>query len=148
MFECDSADTCAGKFPLVSMGGQAEGLACADPVERTPIGASGNFYRVVVVWGYLVLTADLVITRRSRRKPDSSNHCLYLLVFNGTLNTFSGVSRACNLHHSRVSIVNQLIAVLICAQPLKNWQDCRGIFQYSNIWNTARSLHQSKELPD
>ena len=31
MFEGDSADKCAGKFPLVSMGGPAEGLACADP---------------------------------------------------------------------------------------------------------------------
>ena len=31
MFEGDSADTCAGKFPLVSMGGRADGLACADP---------------------------------------------------------------------------------------------------------------------
>ena len=26
MFEGDSADTCTGKFPVVSMGGQAEGL--------------------------------------------------------------------------------------------------------------------------
>ena len=42
MFEGDSADTCAGKFPIVSMGGRAEGLACADPGARTPIGASGN----------------------------------------------------------------------------------------------------------
>ena len=42
-FESDSADTCAGKFPLVSMGGRAEGLACADPGARTPIGAGGNF---------------------------------------------------------------------------------------------------------
>ena len=41
MFEGDSADTCAGKFQLVSMGGRAEGLACADPGVRTPIGASG-----------------------------------------------------------------------------------------------------------
>ena len=44
MFEGDSADICAGKFPLVSMGGRAEGLACADPGSRTPIGASGIFY--------------------------------------------------------------------------------------------------------
>ena len=44
MFEGDSADTCAGKFPLVSMGGRAEGLACADPEARTPIGDCGNFY--------------------------------------------------------------------------------------------------------
>jgi hypothetical protein len=43
MFEGDSADTRAGKFPLVSKGGRAEGLACADPGSRTPIGASGNF---------------------------------------------------------------------------------------------------------
>ena len=30
------------KFSLVSMGGRAEGLACADTGARTPIGASGN----------------------------------------------------------------------------------------------------------
>jgi hypothetical protein len=41
--EGHSADTGAGKFPLVSMGGRAEGLACADPGAKTPIGASGNF---------------------------------------------------------------------------------------------------------
>ena len=40
--EGHSADMGAGKFPLVSMGGRAEGLACADPGARTPIGASGN----------------------------------------------------------------------------------------------------------
>ena len=44
MFEGYSADTRAGKFPLVSMGGRAEGLACADPGARTPIGASGILF--------------------------------------------------------------------------------------------------------
>ena len=39
MFEGDSADMFAGKFPLVLMWGRAEGLACADPGARTPIGA-------------------------------------------------------------------------------------------------------------
>jgi hypothetical protein len=34
-FEGYSADTCAEKFPLVSMWGRAEGLACADPGART-----------------------------------------------------------------------------------------------------------------
>ena len=43
MFEGDSADTCAGKFTLVSMGGRAEGLEYADQGARTPIGASGNY---------------------------------------------------------------------------------------------------------
>ena len=41
MFEGDSADMCAGKFPLLSIGGRVEGLACADLGVRTPIGASG-----------------------------------------------------------------------------------------------------------
>ena len=35
MFEVDSADTCAGKFLLMSILGQAEGLAHADPEVRT-----------------------------------------------------------------------------------------------------------------
>ena len=43
MFEGDSADTCPGKFPLMSMGDRAGGLACADPGARTPIGVRGNF---------------------------------------------------------------------------------------------------------
>ena len=43
MFEGDSADMCGGKFPLMLMGGRAEGLACADSGARTPIGVSGNF---------------------------------------------------------------------------------------------------------
>ena len=47
MFEGDSAETCGGKFPLVSMGGRAEGQACADPGARTPISASGNLYQTV-----------------------------------------------------------------------------------------------------
>ena len=42
MFEGNSADMCAEKFPLMSMGGRAEGLACADLGVRTPIGVSGN----------------------------------------------------------------------------------------------------------
>ena len=44
MFEGDSADMCAGKFLILSMGGQAEGLACADHGARTLIGASEFFY--------------------------------------------------------------------------------------------------------
>ena len=35
MFEGDSADTCGGKFPLMLMGGRANGPACADG-ERGP----------------------------------------------------------------------------------------------------------------
>ena len=44
MLEGDSADTCTGKFPLMLMGGQAEGLMCADPGASTPIGVNGNIY--------------------------------------------------------------------------------------------------------
>ena len=31
MFDGDSADMCVRKFPLMSMGGLAEGLSCEDP---------------------------------------------------------------------------------------------------------------------
>ena len=44
MFDGDSADMCTGKVPLMLMGGRGEGLACADPEARTPIGVSDNFY--------------------------------------------------------------------------------------------------------
>ena len=44
MFEVDSADKCAGKLPLMLMGGRAECLACADPGARNPSGLSGNLY--------------------------------------------------------------------------------------------------------
>jgi hypothetical protein len=43
LFEGDSADTCGVKFPLVSMGGRAKGLACADP------GARFHFTRILTV---------------------------------------------------------------------------------------------------
>ena len=43
MFEGDSADPCARKCSHMSMGGRVEGLACADPGARTPIGMSGHF---------------------------------------------------------------------------------------------------------
>ena len=45
MLEGDSADMCAEKFPLMLMGGRAEGLACADPGARTLIGVS----RIILV---------------------------------------------------------------------------------------------------
>ena len=42
MFKGDSADTCAGKFPLVLMGGRADTSSVRRRGARTPIGASGN----------------------------------------------------------------------------------------------------------
>ena len=43
MSEGYSADTGAGKFPLVSMGGRADPSSVRRRGARTPIGASGNF---------------------------------------------------------------------------------------------------------
>ena len=43
MFVLDSADMCAGKFQLMSMGGREENLASSDTGSRTPIGVSGYF---------------------------------------------------------------------------------------------------------
>ena len=41
IFKNDFADTCPKKIPLGLMGDWAEGQECADPGERTTIGASG-----------------------------------------------------------------------------------------------------------
>ena len=51
MFEGDSADMSAEKFPLTSMGGRAEGLACADPGARTPIDVSGISFLFFLLLG-------------------------------------------------------------------------------------------------
>ena len=47
MFEGDSADTCGGKFPLVSMGGRADRQACADG-ERGPPLARADIFDLVL----------------------------------------------------------------------------------------------------
>ena len=68
MFEGDSADTFAGKFPLVSIGGRAEGLACADPGARTPIGARGIWFvlmsKVIQFLPLLILQTPLPLVYR------------------------------------------------------------------------------------
>ena len=43
VFKRDSADTCAGKFPLVLMRGRANGQACTDG-ERGPPSARAEFF--------------------------------------------------------------------------------------------------------
>ena len=53
--EGHSADTGAGKFPLVLMGGRAEGLACADP-ERGPPSALTEIFNK---YYYLVLYDEI-----------------------------------------------------------------------------------------
>ena len=50
MFEGDSADMCARKFPLMSMGGRAKGLPCLEPGAWTPMGVSGNLRRVIITF--------------------------------------------------------------------------------------------------
>jgi hypothetical protein len=54
VFEGDSADTCAGKFSLVSMGGRANGQACAES-ELGPPSARAELvkvFKVLVLTGY------------------------------------------------------------------------------------------------
>ena len=62
MFEGDSADTCTGKFLHMSMGGRAEGLACADPEGRTPIGVSGNSKFVLVILNFYQTSTILMLS--------------------------------------------------------------------------------------
>ena len=44
IFKGDSADTCGGKFPLVSMGGRAEGLRSQTQERQTP-SALAEFFK-------------------------------------------------------------------------------------------------------
>ena len=71
MFEGDSADTCAGKFPLVSMGGRADRQACADG-ERGPHRRERKFVRYFSFLG--VVTAAIQNHRRGCRRV--SNFCM------------------------------------------------------------------------
>ena len=52
MFKGDSADTCGGKFPLVSMGGRADTSSVRRRGARTPIGASGIITLCKVIKAY------------------------------------------------------------------------------------------------
>ena len=82
MFEGDSADMCAGKFPLVLMVGRAEGLACADLGARTPIGAS----RFVLLSGSLRMLAQLSLSL-AQLSPS------FVLDFPENVHTFSTIVR-------------------------------------------------------
>ena len=48
MFEGDSADMCAGKFPLVSMGGRADTSSARRRGARTPISVSKFFKNILL----------------------------------------------------------------------------------------------------
>jgi hypothetical protein len=72
VFEGDSADTCAGKFPLVSMGGLANGQACADG-ERGPPSARAEFLclseqmnRDEVLWFRIQILSSLTMSCSSQ----------------------------------------------------------------------------------
>jgi hypothetical protein len=81
MLEGDSADTYGRKFPLMSIGGRAEGLLCADPGARTPIGVTGIFgtdkvWVVCQIW---------------------STICYYIFKQPGQLNT--SIQSKCNVYN-------------------------------------------------
>ena len=59
MFEGDFADTCAGKFSLVSMGGRAEGLECADPVATIPIAPAEIFIYLSYIF-HIIFSSHLL----------------------------------------------------------------------------------------
>ena len=49
MFEDDSADMCAGKFPLMSMGGRADRQACADGERGPPLARAEIFIKLLIL---------------------------------------------------------------------------------------------------
>ena len=99
MFEAEFADTCAEKFPLVSMGGRVEGLACADPEARTPIGASGNYNLL----SKLRTQCDLQML---------SDEC-YIKYTTGHKNNDGGRSHLSIYLHSSLNITNEYLGAPI-----------------------------------
>ena len=73
MFEGDSADMCAGKFSLTSMGGRVEGLVCANPGARTPIAMSKN---LIVNYSF----KSLRISYNLATKPHLYHHFSFLSI--------------------------------------------------------------------
>jgi hypothetical protein len=63
MFEGDSADTCAGKFPLVSIGGRADRQACADG-EQVPPSARAEFplFEILSLHCHMLLYRPLYVS--------------------------------------------------------------------------------------
>ena len=62
MFEGDSADTCAGKIPLVPMGVRADGPVCAGQGARPP-SALAEFLKICLVkkkWNHFNLKMDMI----------------------------------------------------------------------------------------
>ena len=85
MFEGDSADMCAGKIPLVTMGGWAEGLACADHGASTPIGASGFFF--------ITFTFSKTNVSSLGSLTKSSNHFFILTVMEKVFKSYCLIQR-------------------------------------------------------
>ena len=56
MFEGDSAEMCGGKFQLMSMGGRAEVLTCADLGAKSPISLTKNSTAFLFEWWLLVIS--------------------------------------------------------------------------------------------
>ena len=68
MFEGDSADTCALKFPPMSMGGRAEGLESAYP-GVLGLAISEKFYLKL----FLVISVKNILTQNSQRQKKLEN---------------------------------------------------------------------------
>jgi hypothetical protein len=64
VFESDSADMCAGKYPLVLMGGRANGQAYADG-ERGRPSAQAEIYTMIIETYSIVKNCTLLFWRKS-----------------------------------------------------------------------------------
>ena len=62
MFRGYSAETCAGKIPLVAMGVRAEGPACADPRARPP-SALAEFFLLLLLNQNIIAHSKTITAR-------------------------------------------------------------------------------------
>ena len=123
-------NTCAKKFPLVSMGGRAEGQACADPGARTPIGASGNF----------LLPIKERIHRLSPTTSPLCTQCNDNMIEN-LLHTFDSCSNNNGAGPALVAVLRDHMPTINMEKIMRlEFSDLEEDMEYPAVWFTAAFL--------
>jgi hypothetical protein len=76
VFKGDSAERCAGKFPLVSMGGRVNGQACADGEGGPPSARVEIWYlQYIIIWSCFMQANIYLSDKIEKINVVSSNVC-------------------------------------------------------------------------
>ena len=136
MFEGDSADTCAGKFPLVSMGGWAEGLAFQTR-ERGPPSALAEF---------TLYSASTKWVRANSSQCDTIMHIRYYIImsvcyYNVSMILLCQYDTICDIqyfkhHFDTIGLTSELVFSKYCDCVIVLWlSDSIKLTLVDPCWN-------------